>query len=117
MNFKNKECLLNFIGFLFLVAQCLSIVEGEVHFYEFIRKASRDYVTQKNASNTGTQRGHNVCQCSQPRHSVKQPRNPWLDGPAYIMQCPIKSGSHFTYEVIFSTEEGTLWWHAHSDWT
>ena len=36
MNFQNKECLLNFIGFLFLVAQCLSIVEGEVHFYEFI---------------------------------------------------------------------------------
>ena len=33
---KKKKCLLNFIGFLFLVAQCLSIVEGEGHFYEFI---------------------------------------------------------------------------------
>ena len=39
------------------------------------------------------------------------------DGPEYITQCPIEPGSNFTYEVIFSTEEGTLWWHAHSDWT
>jgi hypothetical protein len=51
------------------------------------------------------------------RHGVKQPRNPWSDGPEYITQCPIEAGSNFTYEVIFSDEEGTLWWHAHSDWT
>jgi hypothetical protein len=51
------------------------------------------------------------------RHGVKQPRNPWLDGPEYVTQCPIEPGSNFTYEVIFSNEEGTLWWHAHSDWT
>lgn len=49
-------------------------------------------------------------------HGVKQPRNPWSDGPAYVTQCPIKAGANFTYEVIFSDEEGTLWWHAHSDW-
>ncbi|GLT30240.1 hypothetical protein SLA2020_050530 [Shorea laevis] len=49
-------------------------------------------------------------------HGVKQPRNPWMDGPAYITQCPIKPGMNFTYEVKFSDEEGTLWWHAHSDW-
>ncbi|WVZ66943.1 hypothetical protein U9M48_016095 [Paspalum notatum var. saurae] len=48
-------------------------------------------------------------------HGVKQPRNPWHDGPAYITQCPIQPGSNFTYRVIFSEEEGTLWWHAHSD--
>lgn len=51
------------------------------------------------------------------RHGVKLPRNPWSDGPAYITQCPIEPGSNFTYEIILSTEEGTLWWHAHSDWT
>jgi laccase len=51
------------------------------------------------------------------RHGIKQPRNPWSDGPEYITQCPIEPGSNFTYEVILSTEEGTLWWHAHSDWT
>ncbi|KAJ8760621.1 hypothetical protein K2173_015288 [Erythroxylum novogranatense] len=50
-------------------------------------------------------------------HGVKQPRNPWSDGPENITQCPIQPGKNFTYEVIFSTEEGTLWWHAHSDWT
>ena len=48
---------------------------------------------------------------------MKQPRNPWSDGPENITQCPIKPGKNFTYEVIFSDEEGTLWWHAHSDWT
>ncbi|PKI61543.1 hypothetical protein CRG98_018039 [Punica granatum] len=50
-------------------------------------------------------------------HGVKQPGNPWSDGPEYITQCPIQPGTNFTYEVIFSNEEGTLWWHAHSDWS
>ncbi|KAL8162562.1 hypothetical protein V2J09_014051 [Rumex salicifolius] len=51
------------------------------------------------------------------RHGVKQPRNPWSDGPEYITQCPIQPGKNFTYEIILSDEEGTLWWHAHSDWS
>ncbi|KAK7841333.1 laccase-14 [Quercus suber] len=101
MNFQNKECLLKFIGFLFLVAQCLSMVEGEVHYYEFV-------LAEKNFTK--------LCNTTS-KHGVKQPRNPWSDGPEYITQCPIEPGSNFTYEVIFSTEEGTLWWHAHSDWT
>ncbi|KAE8727805.1 Secretory laccase, putative isoform 1 [Hibiscus syriacus] len=50
-------------------------------------------------------------------HGVKQPRNPWSDGPENITQCPIQPGTNFTYEVILSDEIGTLWWHAHSDWT
>ncbi|KAL6572604.1 hypothetical protein OROMI_013562 [Orobanche minor] len=50
-------------------------------------------------------------------HGVKQPRNPWTDGPAYITQCPIQPGNKFSQKVIFSKEEGTLWWHAHSDWS
>jgi len=51
------------------------------------------------------------------RHGVKQPRNPWTDGPAYITQCPIQPGRRFRQKLIFSTEEGTIWWHAHSDWS
>ncbi|CAH2062692.1 unnamed protein product [Thlaspi arvense] len=43
--------------------------------------------------------------------------NPWSDGPEYVTQCPIKPGANFTYDIILSTEEGTLWWHAHSDWS
>ncbi|XP_031395142.1 putative laccase-9 isoform X2 [Punica granatum] len=50
-------------------------------------------------------------------HGVKQPRNPWYDGPENITQCPIPAGTNFTQEIIFSDEEGTLWWHAHSDWS
>ncbi|XP_073284735.1 laccase-15-like [Primulina huaijiensis] len=50
-------------------------------------------------------------------HGVKQPRNPWTDGPEYVTQCPIQPGNKFSQRVIFSTEEGTLWWHAHSDWS
>ncbi|KAL8162556.1 hypothetical protein V2J09_014045 [Rumex salicifolius] len=49
--------------------------------------------------------------------TVNQPRNPWSDGPEYITQCPIQPGKNFTYEIILSDEEGTLWWHAHSDWS
>ncbi|XP_031375356.1 laccase-15-like [Punica granatum] len=49
-------------------------------------------------------------------HGVKQPRFPWSDGPEYITQCPIQPGAKFSHKVIFSTEVGTLWWHAHSDW-
>ncbi|EES07250.2 hypothetical protein BDA96_04G251400 [Sorghum bicolor] len=48
-------------------------------------------------------------------HGVDQPRNPWSDGPEYITQCPIQPGANFTYKIIFTEEEGTLWWHAHSD--
>ncbi|KAJ6920345.1 laccase-15-like isoform X2 [Populus alba x Populus x berolinensis] len=50
-------------------------------------------------------------------HGVKQPKYPWSDGPEYITQCPIQPGGKFSQKVIFSDEEGTLWWHAHSDWT
>lgn len=48
---------------------------------------------------------------------MRQPRNPWHDGPEYVTQCPIPPGTNFTHEVFFSDEEGTLWWHAHSDWS
>jgi laccase len=50
-------------------------------------------------------------------HGVKMPRNPWSDGPEFVTQCPIPAGTNFTQEINFSTEEGTLWWHAHSDWS
>ncbi|BFG40977.1 hypothetical protein CerSpe_272510 [Prunus speciosa] len=50
-------------------------------------------------------------------HGVKQPRYPWSDGPEYITQCPIQPGHKFKQKIIFSEEEGTIWWHAHSDWS
>ncbi|XP_060198748.1 laccase-14-like [Lycium barbarum] len=50
-------------------------------------------------------------------HGVKQPRYPWSDGPEYITQCPIRPGTNFSQKIKLSDEEGTLWWHAHSDWS
>ncbi|XVF38997.1 hypothetical protein PTKIN_Ptkin01aG0000400 [Pterospermum kingtungense] len=50
-------------------------------------------------------------------HGVQQPRYPWSDGPEYITQCPIQPGARFRQKLIFSTEEGTLWWHAHNEWS
>ena len=43
-------------------------------------------------------------------------RYPWSDGLEYITQCPIQPGGRFRQKIIFSTEIGTLWWHAHSEW-
>lgn len=51
------------------------------------------------------------------RHGLLNPRNPWSDGPQYITMCGIPSGSNFTHDLRLSTEEGTIWYHAHSDWT
>ncbi|GLU06892.1 hypothetical protein SLE2022_238770 [Rubroshorea leprosula] len=50
-------------------------------------------------------------------HGARQPRNPWSDGPEYITQCAIQPGARFSQKIIFTTEEGTLWWHAHSEWS
>ncbi|KAL8487005.1 hypothetical protein ACS0TY_023632 [Phlomoides rotata] len=50
-------------------------------------------------------------------HGVKQPRYPWSDGPEYITQCPIQPGTQFSQRIVLSDEIGTLWWHAHSDWS
>ncbi|GAA0171152.1 oxidase [Lithospermum erythrorhizon] len=50
-------------------------------------------------------------------HGVKQIRYPWSDGPEYITQCPIQPGANFSQRIVLSDEIGTLWWHAHSDWS
>ncbi|XP_058092072.1 laccase-11-like [Magnolia sinica] len=49
-------------------------------------------------------------------HGLKQFRNGWADGPAYITQCPIKSGNSYTYDFNVTGQRGTLWWHAHIFW-
>nr|QCZ35213.1 laccase 46 [Salvia miltiorrhiza] len=50
-------------------------------------------------------------------HGVKMKRYPWSDGPNFVTQCPIRPGQSFRQRMILSDEEGTLWWHAHSDWS
>lgn len=43
-------------------------------------------------------------------------RTPWADGPEYVTQCPIQPGATYTYRFTIENQEGTLWWHAHSQW-
>ncbi|GAA0184805.1 oxidase [Lithospermum erythrorhizon] len=46
-------------------------------------------------------------------HGVLQFANGWADGPDYVTQCPIVTGSRYTYRFNVTEQEGTLWWHAH----
>ncbi|XP_031489070.1 laccase-14-like [Nymphaea colorata] len=50
-------------------------------------------------------------------HGLKQPRNPWSDGTEFVTMCGVPPGKNFTYTLLFTTEEGTIWYHAHSEWT
>ncbi|KAL3621255.1 Laccase-11 [Castilleja foliolosa] len=49
-------------------------------------------------------------------HGIKQYRNGWADGPAYVTQCPIQTGQSYTYDFNVTEQRGTLWWHAHILW-
>ncbi|CAN6555467.1 unnamed protein product [Malus baccata var. baccata] len=132
-NCNNMDFLvLALVGFLFL-----GKANGAIHYYDFVlqetnftRLCSTKSILTVNGTLPGptitVHRGdtafinvHNqgYYGVTLHWHGVKQPRNPWSDGPENITQCPIQPGTNFTYEVIFSNEEGTLWWHAHSDWT
>ncbi len=45
-------------------------------------------------------------------HGLHQKHTPWMDGVAYITQCPILPGQSFTYR--FKAEPaGTFWYHSH----
>ncbi|XP_069100902.1 uncharacterized protein [Argopecten irradians] len=45
-------------------------------------------------------------------HGVPQKDTPWMDGVAYITQCPIMPGQSFRYEFK-ATPKGTYWYHSH----
>ncbi|OWM67677.1 hypothetical protein CDL15_Pgr019178 [Punica granatum] len=133
----NRGLIFAFLCFVVLHGWALYSAEAAVHYYDFIleesnftRLCSNKSMLTVNGTFPGpvirVQRGdtayvnvHNQGEYGVTIHwhGVKQPRNPWYDGPENITQCPIPAGTNFTYEVIFSDEEGTLWWHAHSDWT
>ncbi|MCL7039204.1 hypothetical protein MKW94_000284 [Papaver nudicaule] len=50
------------------------------------------------------------------RHGIRQLRNGWADGPAYVTQCPIQTGQSYVYNFTIVGQRGTLWWHAHVSW-
>ncbi|MBA0612665.1 hypothetical protein Godav_013244 [Gossypium davidsonii] len=125
------------VSLLFLAGIIIWVVEAEVHYYDFVlaeKNFTRLCKTKSMLVVNGQFPGptiyvhkgdtvfvnvhnHGDYGLTIHWHGVKQPRNPWSDGSAYITQCPIEPGHNFTYEVVFSEEEGTLWWHANSDWT
>ncbi|XP_074312051.1 laccase-17-like [Silene latifolia] len=49
-------------------------------------------------------------------HGIRQIRNGWADGPAYITQCPIQTGQSYVYNYTIVGQRGTLFWHAHISW-
>ncbi|KAL5831304.1 hypothetical protein ACOSQ4_016658 [Xanthoceras sorbifolium] len=49
-------------------------------------------------------------------HGIRQLRSGWADGPAYITQCPIRTGQTYVYNFTIVGQRGTLWWHAHISW-
>ncbi|KAF7076026.1 hypothetical protein CFC21_080740 [Triticum aestivum] len=49
-------------------------------------------------------------------HGVRQLRNGWADGTAYVTQCPIQTGQSYVYNFTVTGQRGTLWWHAHISW-
>ncbi|XP_008245056.1 PREDICTED: putative laccase-9 [Prunus mume] len=133
MEFKKMSWVLACVGFMFL-GLCKAF---DTHYYDFVLTESnftRLCETKTILTVNGTLPGPTITVRKGDTafvnvhnqgsygvtihwHGVKQPRNPWYDGPENVTQCPIQAGSNFTYKVIFSTEEGTLWWHAHSDWS
>ncbi|KDP36042.1 hypothetical protein JCGZ_10008 [Jatropha curcas] len=134
MGLKKEFLLLIILALSFLL---LLTVEGKVHYHDFVLKDKNftrlcstksalvvneslpGPVLYVNKGDTVFVNVHNQggFKVTIHWHGVKQPRNPWSDGPEYVTQCAIQPGTNFTQEVIFSDEEGTLWWHAHSHWT
>jgi laccase len=49
-------------------------------------------------------------------HGVRQLRTGWSDGPAYVTQCPIRTGQSYVYNFTITGQRGTLFWHAHVSW-
>ncbi|KAL7215607.1 hypothetical protein ACSBR1_027707 [Camellia fascicularis] len=49
-------------------------------------------------------------------HGIFQMLSAWADRPEYATQCPIRPRNSYTYIFNITGQEGTLWWHAHSQW-
>ncbi|KAG1371719.1 Laccase [Cocos nucifera] len=49
-------------------------------------------------------------------HGIRQLQTGWADGPAYLTQCPIRTGQSYVYNFTIVGQRGTLFWHAHFSW-
>ncbi|KAL0365116.1 UNVERIFIED_CONTAM: Laccase-14 [Sesamum angustifolium] len=136
MGVKNCPKPAGMLAILFTLAVLIQSSYGRIHHHRFVVKSSsytRLCSTKKILTVNGkfpgptlkASRGdsliiqfHNKAEYNITLHwhGVRQPRNPWSDGAEYVNQCPIRPGEKFTYKVQLTTEEGTMWWHAHSGW-
>ncbi|KAL0384506.1 UNVERIFIED_CONTAM: Laccase-14 [Sesamum radiatum] len=136
MGVKNCPKTAGMLAVLFTLAVLVQSSYGRIHHHRFVVKSSpytRLCSTKKILTVNGkfpgptlkASRGdsliiqfHNKAEYNITLHwhGVRQPRNPWSDGAEYVNQCPIRPGEKFTYKVQLTTEEGTMWWHAHSGW-
>ncbi|XP_048137145.1 laccase-3-like [Rhodamnia argentea] len=131
-NFWMCSCLL----FVTLLVSSVSFPAGEVHYHEFViqaRPVKRLCRTHSTITVNGQFPGPTlavrdgdslvITAINRARynvtlhwHGIRQLRNPWADGPEYVTQCPIQPGGTYTYRFTIQSQEGTLWWHAHSKW-
>ncbi|KAJ9675430.1 hypothetical protein PVL29_024376 [Vitis rotundifolia] len=138
MGLKKMGFFLKLLVLVLMSGMLVCSVQGDAHYYDFVLKKSNftrlcstKSMLTVNESFPGPviriHRGDTVYVNVQNEgdygvtihwHGVEQTRNPWSDGPEYITQCSIQPRTNFTYEVILGKDqEGTLWWHAHSNWT
>lgn len=137
MGAREKSSLAVFLGFLFTFSLLLCMAKGDVHAYtlvlqetEFERLCEKKSILVANGSFPGptlwAHQGDTLVVTVVNNgnygvtihwHGARQMGNPWHDGPEYVTQCPIQPKQNFTQTVLLDKEEGTLWWHAHSDWS
>ncbi|RVW11739.1 Laccase-2 [Vitis vinifera] len=102
-------------GLLFFIGgMTLCMAQGNIHYYEFVVTEGEQFykavqyekhIDSKRkfprASDSSSQRGYSLRKCSQ----------------SWILWCHHPLAWSKATKVTFTTEEGTLWWHAHSEWT
>ncbi|XP_030461669.2 laccase-14-like [Syzygium oleosum] len=133
----SQESIMMFLCLVLVSRGLVCMAQGKVYYYDFVleeanftRLCSTKSMLTVNGSFPGPEirvhRGdtvfvnvhnHGEYGVTIHWHGVREPRNPWSDGPENITQCPIPPGTSLLQEIDFTTEEGTLWWHAHSDWS
>ncbi|KAJ7942927.1 Laccase [Quillaja saponaria] len=124
------------LGFVVLFISLIHIASGKVHHHKFVVQSSsytrlcstKNILTVNGKFPGPTLKAHRedkvivevynnaTYNTTIHWHGLKQLRNPWSDGPEYVTQCPIQPGKMYKYTLDLNTEEGTVWWHAHSGW-
>ncbi|KAK9931545.1 hypothetical protein M0R45_018819 [Rubus argutus] len=114
MNSQKNYSFTKPLGFIMLIVLSFLTVHGDVHHYDFV-------VKQKNYIRLCETKSMLVVNDSFPGPEIRVHKRDTVyvnvHNQGYYGFTIHWHGTNFTYEVILSEEEGTVWWHAHSDWT